>query len=107
MASAVVWPILFLIITTMIDKQIETLRTQGEKLRREVRRQTVGYILAALGLVAGLAWNDAIKAMIEYFIPLSANGLLARVLYAVLITIVIVVVSAYLLRLTRKDEKEE
>ena len=35
------------------------------KLKSEFKSQTKGYVLAGLGLVAGLAWNEAIKALIE------------------------------------------
>ncbi|OGF69148.1 hypothetical protein A3H65_01015 [Candidatus Giovannonibacteria bacterium RIFCSPLOWO2_02_FULL_45_14] len=71
-------------------------------LKKEVREKTFGYILAALGLVAGLAWNEAIKSLIEYFLPASQNGLWAKFIYAILITVVIVLISNYLMRLSEK-----
>ncbi|MEK9171243.1 MAG: DUF5654 family protein, partial [Patescibacteria group bacterium] len=40
-------------------------------LSKQVREKTTGYILAAFGLVAGLAWNDAIKSTIDRFFPLN------------------------------------
>lgn len=73
-------------------------------LRRELREKTIGYIVAALGLVAGLAWNDAIKSVIEFFYPLNENTLWAKMVYAVLITGIIVLVSYFLLRLSKKDK---
>ncbi|MBI4159908.1 hypothetical protein HY504_01950 [Candidatus Wolfebacteria bacterium] len=60
---------------------------------------------AALGLVAGLAWNEAIKAFIEYFFPVSQNSILAKLTYAVLLTIIVVVLTVYLVRLTGKERK--
>ena len=36
-------------------------------LRKEIKEKTIGYILAAFGLVAGLAWNEAIKSFIDQF----------------------------------------
>ena len=39
--------------------------SQGKELGDEVKKKTLGYILAVLGLVSGLAWNEAIKAIIE------------------------------------------
>jgi hypothetical protein len=36
-----------------------------DELRLKVREQTVNYILAAFGFVAGLAWNEAIKSLID------------------------------------------
>jgi len=32
-----------------------------------VKQKIVTYVIAGFGLVAGLAWNDAIKSLIEYF----------------------------------------
>lgn len=74
-----------------------------EKIR-EVREKTFGYITAALGLVAGLAWNEAIKSLIEYFYPASQNGLAAKFIYAIVITLVVVVISSYLIRLSSRDK---
>ncbi|OGF96560.1 hypothetical protein A3H08_04180 [Candidatus Giovannonibacteria bacterium RIFCSPLOWO2_12_FULL_44_32] len=65
-------------------------------LREEIKQQTKGYIMAGLGLVAGLAWNEAIKALIEYLYPLDKNSLLAKFVYAALITIIVVVFTTYL-----------
>jgi len=79
-------------------------KKEGAAVGLEVKEKTVGYILAALGLVAGLAWNEAIKALIERFFPVGTSTLLVRFSYAVLITIVVVVVSIYLTRLSKKKE---
>jgi len=65
-------------------------------LREEIKQQTKGYIMAGMGLVAGLAWNEAIKALIEYLYPLDQNSLLAKFIYAALITVIIVMFSTYL-----------
>lgn len=74
------------------------------QIRKEVRERTAGYITAALGLVAGLAWNDAVKSLIEFFFPMSQNTLLAKFLYAGIITAVVVVLTMYLTRLISKKE---
>ncbi len=79
-------------------------KKEGAAVGLEVKEKTVGYILAALGLVAGLAWNEAIKALIERFFPVGTSTLLVRFSYAVLITIVVVVVSIYLTRLNKRKE---
>ncbi|MCL5006714.1 MAG: DUF5654 family protein [Patescibacteria group bacterium] len=42
--------------------------------------QTAALILTAFGLVAGLAWNSAVSALIAYFFPVSASGLIAILL---------------------------
>ena len=75
---------------------------QQQSVREQVRTQTVGYIATAFGLVAGLAWNDAIKAFIENIFPLGSGSLWAKFIYAVIITIFVVVITRYLLRLANK-----
>ena len=64
----------------------------------------MGYILAGLGLVAGLAWNEAIKAFIEQVIPVGGNTLFAKLLYAGVVTIIVVFASVYLARLLEDKE---
>jgi hypothetical protein len=84
--------------------RLQRLKEEQSVLRREIREKTIGYILAALGLVAGLAWNEAIKGLIDQFFPNTGNGVLLKFLYAVIITIVVVVVTVYLVKLTQKEE---
>ena len=70
-------------------------------LSKQVREKTAGYILAAFGLVAGLAWNDAIKSTIDRFFPLDQGNIIIKFAYALGITVV-VVIAGWLLS---KDEK--
>jgi uncharacterized membrane protein YidH (DUF202 family) len=87
------------------EKQLGNIKKEGVTVKKEMRERTFGYIVTALGLVAGLAWNEAIKALIEMLFPVGAqNTVLAKVVYAVSITIVVVVGTMYLTRLFQKDE---
>lgn len=74
------------------------LKEEAEELKQAVRKKTMGYIAAALGLVAGLAWNDAVKALIEYFFPIASNTIAAKFIYAALITLVVIIVTTYIIR---------
>ena len=85
---------------------LDKVKQESQTLRAEVRERTLGFITAGLGLVAGLAWNDAIKALIEYLFPLDKNGLLAKFLYAVVITLVVVFLSVYLVRWLKKEDSK-
>ena len=73
-------------------------------IKKEVQERTVGYILAALGLVAGLAWNEAIKSLIDQFFPFSRDGVFIKFFYAVIVTFIIVLVTVYLVKLVEKKE---
>ena len=67
-----------------------------DELKNEMRSKVLAYIGGAFGLVAGLAWNDAIKELIQYAFPLATDTLTAKFVYAGLITIVVVVIITYL-----------
>jgi len=87
----------------MIEPNLQKIKQEGAELKKEVREKTLGYILTAFGLVAGLAWNEAIKGLIDYFFPAQGCGLWAKFVYAVIITLVVVVMSFYLARVFKKS----
>jgi len=74
------------------------------KFQEELRKRTFGYITTAFGLVAGLAWNEAIKAVIENFFPMDKNGMIAKFVYAIVITIILVIISVYILKSDKAKE---
>jgi len=90
-----------------MNVDINKIKEDGLALKSEVREKTLGYIIAALSLVAGLAWSDAIKAIIEYLFPVNQNGLWLKIIYAIIITLVVVVVSFYLTRASSKRLEAE
>ncbi len=75
------------------------------KLRAEIRERTLGYMLAAFGLVAGLAWNDAIQTLIAYLYPGPENTLSAKFLYALIISVVVVSISVSMSHLFHRFSK--
>lgn len=87
-------------------KITEKLNRGQEKFRREARNQTITMIVTSFGLVAGLAWNEAIKSAIEHFFP-TGNGMLAKLIYALLLTGLVVIVSFALTHLKQPEHKEE
>jgi len=79
----------------------------SKEIKTEIKQRIVGYIVAAFSLVAGLAWNEAVKSLIEYIFPLSSSTLLLKFVYAVFITIVLVFVSIYLVKLFKVEEENK
>ena len=77
-----------------------------KSFKSEVKKQTIGYITAAFGLVAGLAWNDAVKSLISYFFPLEKNSIFIKFSYAILLTLVLVLVSIYLFKIANRKKKK-
>lgn len=92
-----------------INKITGTLKRESEEFKKEIQTRTMGYILAGFGLVTGLAWNDAIRATIAFVFPEeSRNSLMAQYGYALVLTLVLVIVSVYLARLfIRKEEGKD
>lgn len=90
-------------LSNLTKKEVEQI---GKEIKSEALNKAVGYITAAFGFVAGLAWNDAIKALLEYLFPLSGNVVLAKFIYALLVTIVVVIITTYLLKPFDNKEKK-
>jgi hypothetical protein len=91
-----------------IKQKIESSGSEKKKktkFERELRERTVGYILTAFGLVVGLAWNETIKSLIEYLFPMAKNTLLAKVAYALLLTVALVAATLYLKKILIKEEE--
>lgn len=62
--------------------------------------------MAAFGLVAALAWNDAVTSFIQLVFPASQNTVVAKFIYAFILTIVVVVIITNLSRVI-KDSNEK
>lgn len=74
----------------------------------EVLDKIVQLMTAAFGLVAALAWNEAIQELFTTVFG-EAGGLYAKFFYAILITVIVVLVTIRLGRLSeriKRDEKE-
>ncbi len=70
-------------------------------MKKEVFERVSVLLTTAFGLVAALAWNDAIKAL---FVALfgTAGTLIAMFLYAIIVTIVVVWVTMRMATFTEK-----
>ncbi len=58
-------------------------------------------VTTAFGLVAGLAWNDAIQKLIETLVG-TGDALSGLFIYAIIVTILAVVVTIILARMAAK-----
>lgn len=92
----------------MSDKLTKNIKKKGTALQREVREKVLGYMLAGLSLVAGLAWNEAIKTLITSIFPKEKSGAIwAQLVYAFVVTVFVVIASLYLTKLLKKDAEEK
>ncbi len=79
------------------NSRLNIIKERGAQFSGEVKERTVGYVTAAFGLVAGLAWNDAIKALIDMLFPASAgSSIVAKFTYAAILTVFVVLITAHL-----------
>lgn len=78
---------------------------------RETAATTLTLIISSLTLVAGLAWNEAIKKFAEIYIARwfkDFGELIGLIIYAIVLTIVTVIVIGRLRAVNSKiKEKEE
>lgn len=84
----------------MLPKKLLSLR-QVKELKVEVLVKISDLAVAGFGLVAALAWNEAIQSLFNKFLPkTTGGGLIAQVLYAGLVTAIVVAITLRLSRMT-------
>lgn len=80
---------------------------KSHSIRREMEKKAVTFIFASLGVITGLAWNDAFQAFIKQNLHLDTNSTEAKFLYAALLTIVVVVATVLIGRLFESIEENK
>ena len=75
---------------------------EKETVQDQLKKQTLTYVVAAFGFVAALAWNDAIKSLIEFLFPFVHSSVWIKFVYALLATLLVVLVGQYVLKLMPK-----
>jgi len=72
-----------------------------KEVKREFKERTITLILGGFGLVAALAWNEAIKTLFETIFP-KKNELIGKFIYAAIVTIIVVIISLQLKKISEK-----
>ena len=87
-------------------KSDELTPAEQRSFRKELLEQLVTLSTAGFGLVAALAWNEAIKSFVEQYIqPYFPNtAIYYKFFYALLITIIAVVITYQLSQIRAKFE---
>ena len=67
---------------------------------------SVTMVGTALGLVAALAWNEAIKKLIDEFLP-KGQGVLSLFIYAGAVTTIAVIATSRLARITERFDNDD
>ena len=71
---------------------------------KELIKQLLTLSTSAFGLAAALAWNDTIQQAVKEFIEprIPNSGILSRLIYALLVTILAVIITFELSRLASR-----
>lgn len=86
--------------------QKESTPEEKQDLKIEILEQVAALATSGFGLVAALAWNDAIKAFFNTFFPQPGGNTLALFSYALVITILVVIVTTRLGRAVNTAKKQ-
>lgn len=77
-------------------------KSESKKLHIEVIRQMLTLATSGFGFVAALAWNNVIqelvKTYVRRFLPGSDSSIISLLIYAVVVTVLAVVVTLQLSR---------
>ena len=64
-------------------------------------------ITTALGLVAALAWNDAIQTVFQQYLGTAGGELAAKIFYAVLVTFIVIFATIAVSRAAERAKRLE
>lgn len=85
-------------------------KKKSENKKKAIHKEVMSEILklstSAFGLVAALAWNELIKEIVSMYIkPLvgGASGIISLLIYAVIVTVLAVLITISLSKLANKD----
>jgi len=73
-------------------------------MQKEVIEKIAALITAAFGLVAALAWNGAIQAIFKEVFG-STETIVPMIMYAIIVTIIAVLATIWIGRLSEKTKK--
>ena len=73
----------------------------ASEVTKLIMETILGLITTAFAFVAGLAWNEAIQKLIEQFIG-TGDALPSLFIYAIVVTVVAVIVTVILARVAGK-----
>jgi len=88
-----------------MPKTVHRIRGHFFRMSKEVFKQLLTLATSAFGLVAALAWNAVIQEFVaDYIKPLlgGASGIVSLLIYAVVVTILAVVITYNLGKIVAK-----
>lgn len=90
----------------VVTKKLKKIKEKQEerKFHQELVAQLFTLSTSGFGLVAALAWNETIQQVVKNFIEPSipGSGLLSKFIYALLVTVLAVLITFQLSRLASR-----
>ncbi len=87
----------------MSEKIVDHFKKELKETKRAFKEKMVTFILAGFGVVASLAWNEAIKSLVDTLLPKQTSALIGKFIYAILVTFIVVLISRYLEKISTKE----
>ncbi len=89
-----------------MNKKISPQKIKNElwETKKAFEERTITLILGGFSLVAALAWNEAIKSLFATILQ-PRGELLGKFIYAIIITLIVVIVSLRLQKIGEKNNK--
>ena len=78
----------------------------NKRLHKELIKQMVTLSTSGFGLVAALAWNEAIQSFVKEYIDQYisvGSGIISRFIYAIIITAFAVFITYQLTKIVKED----
>ena len=88
---------------------MDKLKKEADEIKKQFAKQILTLVTSGFGLVAALAWNEVIKEIVDVYIkPFfgEGSGLVSLFIYALFVTILVVIVTYKLSKIVGKDEED-
>ncbi|KKQ36075.1 MAG: hypothetical protein US53_C0065G0005 [Candidatus Woesebacteria bacterium GW2011_GWA1_37_7] len=87
---------------------MDKLKKEADEIKKQFAKQILTLVTSGFGLVAALAWNEVIKEIVDVYIkPFfgEGSGLVSLFIYALFVTVLVVIVTYQLSKIVGKDEE--
>lgn len=85
-----------------LDNPVEVVVSKASRFSREFIATVISLVSTAFGVVAALAWNSAIQNVFNAYIDTKGSKVAALFVYAVVVTLIGVLIIVYLGRLATR-----
>jgi hypothetical protein len=89
---------------TILDKELKTLVSEQDEIKKTLRKQTITYVLTILGAMAALSWKTVIETGVMHFLKSTKDNIKTHVFSAIIITLIVVCISYLIIRYAKIDK---